>query len=261
MWKTGHRDDNINWDNTTVDSVSADTSSQKQVPRSNVGNFIELVRFRAETDHLLAEHLKSAPHRSQYTSKTIQNELIDIIGCVIREQLLNEITQAKLFSVMADEVTDVSNKEQVSVVIRYVDAELQVKEVFLDLVHTERITGDALANLLMNRLIEWQLPLENLRGQAYDGASNMAGKMNGCQAKIREKSPLAFYTHCASHQLSLAVVSSCNLREARNAHAVISEISRFFSFSPKRAAFFERVIDSSEDTGNAHKLKDVCRTR
>jgi hypothetical protein len=106
------------------------------------------VRFRAETDHLLPEHLKSAPHNSQYTSKTIQNELFDIIGCVIREQLLNEITQAKLFSVMADEVTDVSNKEQVSVVIRYVDAELQVKEVFLDLVHTERITNNKHGNAL-----------------------------------------------------------------------------------------------------------------
>ena len=55
-------------------------------------------------------------------------------------------------------------------------------------------------------------------------------------------------------------MSSCNLREARNTHAAMSEISRFF-LSPKRAALFERVIDSSEDIAIAHRLKDVCRTR
>ena len=34
-----------------------------------------------------------------------------------------------------------------------------------------------------------------------------------------------------------------------------------FYFSPRRAALFERVIDSSEDIGTSHKLKDVCQTR
>ena len=69
----GHRDDSIDW-NAAVGSFSVVNSSQNESPCSNLGNFIELVRFRAETDHLLAEHLKSAPHNSQYTSKTIQNE-------------------------------------------------------------------------------------------------------------------------------------------------------------------------------------------
>jgi hypothetical protein len=250
----GHRDDKIEWE----------IGNNNTVPLSddaNVGNFIELVRFRAQSDPLLTEHLASAPRNAQYTSKTIQNELIDVIGDTMRENLLREIKQAKFFSVMADEVTDVSNREQVSVVIRYVNANLEVKEVYLDLVCTERITGAAMATLITTRLSNWELSLANLRGQAYDGASNMAGKKNGCQALIKANAPLAFYTHCASHQLSLAVVSSCNIVAVKNAHSTIGEISRFFSFSPKRNVLFDRVVDLSEDALTAHKLKDVCRTR
>ena len=62
----GHRDDNVSW--------------FEEDDGNNVGNFIELVRFPAETDDILCKHLKNAPKNAQYTSKTIQNEIIDVIG-------------------------------------------------------------------------------------------------------------------------------------------------------------------------------------
>ena len=48
--------------------------------RKNLGNFVELVKFRAETDDILHTHLENVPKNVQYTSKTIQNEMIDVIG-------------------------------------------------------------------------------------------------------------------------------------------------------------------------------------
>lgn len=47
-------------------------------------------------------------------------------------------------------------------------------------------------------------------GQAYDGASNMSGRSNGCAAIISDKYPLAVYTHCKSHLLNLALVKACS---------------------------------------------------
>ena len=44
------------------------------------GNFVELVRFRAETDPILVQHLAKSPCNAQYTSKTIQNDLVEVIG-------------------------------------------------------------------------------------------------------------------------------------------------------------------------------------
>jgi len=38
-----------------------------------------------------------------------------------------------------------------------------------------------------------------LYGQGYDGASNMAGHMQGVQAHVRAMYPKALYIHCAAH--------------------------------------------------------------
>ena len=56
-----------------------------------------------------------------YISPRIQNEIVDIIGkCTIQKSILEEIRKAKLFSVMADEVTS-HNKEIMPLCIRFVD--------------------------------------------------------------------------------------------------------------------------------------------
>ena len=44
-----------------------------------------------------------------------------------------------------------------------------------------------------------------MHGQGCDGASAMSRQFNGVQACIREKNPLAVYTHCASHVLNPVV--------------------------------------------------------
>ena len=53
-------------------------------------------------------------------SKGIQNELIDVVGNSSRSTIIAEVQQAKLYSIIADEVTDVANKEELSLVLRYV---------------------------------------------------------------------------------------------------------------------------------------------
>ncbi len=41
----------------------------------------------------------------------------------VRQQVIDKVKAATWFTVIADEVTDVSNKEQLSLVLRYVDTE------------------------------------------------------------------------------------------------------------------------------------------
>ena len=47
------------------------------------------------------------------------------------------------------------------------------------------------------------------------------------QAWICAVSPMAFYTHCQSHQLHLCIVKACSVPQIRNANGVISEIANF----------------------------------
>ena len=76
----GHRDDHVDWES-------------EEGKCSNQGNFIELVRFRAETDKILSEHLANSPRNARYTSKTIQNELVEVIGKKIRNDILDEVNR------------------------------------------------------------------------------------------------------------------------------------------------------------------------
>lgn len=59
----GHCDDKICWMKQGEDEHSAE------------GNFVELVRFRADTDQVLSKHLENAPRNAKYTSKAIQNQV------------------------------------------------------------------------------------------------------------------------------------------------------------------------------------------
>ena len=111
-----------------------------------------------------------------------------------------------------------SNKEQLSLVLRYVDSDtLLVRKDLIGFVECNTgITGRELANKITSSLQAFGLDLSNLRGQAYDGAGNMAGSVNGTAALISAQYPLALYLHCASHCLNLTVVKSLQITSVRN---------------------------------------------
>lgn len=114
---------------------------------------------------------------------------------------------------------------------------------------------------ILNRLAEWKLPIANLRGQCYDGASNMSGARSGCKSIVMREAPKAMYVHCAAHRLNLAVVSGCKLQAFKSTEGTIGEIARFFHFSPKRQHFLEKAIMLINPSSETKKLKDACRTR
>jgi len=68
-----------------------------------------------------------------------------------------------------------------------VNDEGKVLERFLGLQHLERCTTVALKEALLGMLYSHKLSISMLRGQGYDGASNMRGEFNGVQKLIRDK--------------------------------------------------------------------------
>ena len=168
---------------------------------------LNLFRFCAEHDHVLAQHLAQAPHNAQYTSKTIQNE---VVAQAICSDIIQEVQRAQYYVVIADEVTDVSNKEQLSLTLRYISNGV-VRESFLDFIDVERITGRALGQAILYWLESNGLLAVDVQGQCFDGASNMSGARSGCQAVIQQQAPKAVYVHCSSHRLNLAIVSASSI--------------------------------------------------
>ena len=145
--------------------------------------------------------------------------MINIVGKQIQSMVVRDVLNSEtgFYTIIADELTDlISNKEVLSLSVRFVDKDMvlhvHVREEFLEFVSVERTTGQDIADEIEKSLRDHGLPLDNIRGQAYDGASAMSSPKNGVQAIIRQKaSNMALYTHCYSHCLNLAVASSANV--------------------------------------------------
>ena len=78
--------------------------------------------------------------------------------------------QAKTFSILAEEASDISVKEQLSLVIRFVDEYSNIREVFLEFLYCEYGTsGKAIADLFFREMRKLGINVNNCRGQGYDG--------------------------------------------------------------------------------------------
>jgi hypothetical protein len=175
--------------------------------------------------------LENAPRNAKYTSSDVQKEILSIVARKVQKITREEIGTSK-FCIMVDEARDESKKEQMAIVIRFVNKEGLIKERFLDLVHVKDTTALTLKNSICVVLTANSLSIEDIRGQGYDGASNMRGEWNGLKALILNECPYAYYIHCMAHQLQLALVASSRK---------VQEVHNFF----QHATFIINVVSSS----------------
>ncbi|KAL4018303.1 hypothetical protein IC575_021894 [Cucumis melo] len=106
-----------------------------------------------------------------------------------------------------DESRDISLKEQMSVVLRYVD-EGHVIERFIRITHFNNTSALSLKEAIDDFFSQHGLSITNLRGQGYDGASNMQSEFHGLKSLILKENECASYIHCFAHQLQLALVNT-----------------------------------------------------
>ncbi|KAI3807732.1 hypothetical protein L1987_23666 [Smallanthus sonchifolius] len=94
-----------------------------------------------------------------------------------------------------------------AVVVRYVDKLGVVKESFIGIAHVKDTSSTTLKQAVVSLLADNELSIDQVRGQGYDGASNMRGEFNGLKALILRDNPSAHYIHCFAHQLQLVIVA------------------------------------------------------
>ena len=104
------------------------------------------------------------------------------------------------------------------------------------------------------------LDISKCYGQAYDGASNMSGHLNGVAARIQKEHPKAHYIHCVAHSLNLCL-QDCgqNCVTIWEALTVTTELASIIRASPKRLAQFRHLQE--ELSKGLPGLKPLCPTR
>ncbi|XP_046860984.1 uncharacterized protein LOC124454224 [Xenia sp. Carnegie-2017] len=138
---------------------------------------------------------------------------------------------AKYHPEVADEAADSSHREQMALILRFIDKNMDIREEFIAFLQCKwGLSGENLAKLILDKLKDLGLPIEDCRGQGYDGA----GAVAGCVKDIEVKKVLN----------------------------KIKDVTNFINISQTRNIPFEETVRNSLETDSKKtRLPDVCRTR
>ena len=113
---------------------------------------------------------------NKYTSGDIQNKFLQVMALHILRNICSNLIKNGFYTIMADECTDVSNKEQFVICIRWVDNTTLIDhEDCVGLYGVDTIDSNTLMQSIQDVLLRMGLLLSQCCGQCYDGASNTAG--------------------------------------------------------------------------------------
>ncbi|XP_042401473.1 zinc finger MYM-type protein 1-like [Zingiber officinale] len=200
----------------------------------NRGNFLELLDAFGRLNKEVGDVLSSAARNNTYTSPKVQKEVLNIMANRVRQRIRSEIGDAS-FCILVDEAQDESKREQMALILRFVNSNGILTERFFEIKSVSDTTSLTLKNTVSDILVHYNLPAQNMRGQGYDGASNMRGAWNGLQALFLKDCPYAYYVHCFAHRLQLTLVSAAkDVRDIWDFFSHLDNVVNMMTSSPKR---------------------------
>jgi len=82
-----------------------------QDPSMNHGN------FRSLDNDVVSKHLEEGPHTATWLGNHIQNELVQVMAEAVLSSITAEVKEAGYFTIIADEMKDISKREQLAIVL------------------------------------------------------------------------------------------------------------------------------------------------
>ncbi|XP_028551808.1 zinc finger MYM-type protein 1-like [Dendrobium catenatum] len=202
----------------------------------NRGNYLELFDFLSNhNDEIKKVSSAYSSSNLKLTSREVQKEICSAAVAETLISIMKDIGDS-YYAILVDESHDVSTKEQLAVAVRYVDSLGQVVERFIGIKHVASTNTVALKEAMEDILAKHSLSIHRIRGQGYDGASNLRGEFHGLKALILNDNPHAFYVHYFAHQLQLCLVAVAkNHWHAKHLFEITSRIVNTFGASCKRS--------------------------
>ena len=163
---------------------------------------------------------------------------------------------------MADETTDSSNAEQVTVFFRCINKDFEVNEEFIGLYHVPSIDAATLTSVIQDVFVRMNFSIGKLRGQCYDGASSMSGRKTGVAKRISDLELRAIYTHCYGHALNLAACDTMKkIKLLKEAPEITHEVTKLVKYSPRRQEIFHQVKQKMISSNDGPGISVLCPTR
>ena len=114
--------------------------------KDNKGKFLSIIQLLAKYDTVLNKLLQLSKGSPKYFSPLVQNELISVLAKEVLHDIKKELQSVRFFAIILDTTHDVSRKDQLSEVFRYVKinyhndgtpSELKVVEAFTSFIEVQ----------------------------------------------------------------------------------------------------------------------------
>jgi Domain of unknown function (DUF4371)/hAT family C-terminal dimerisation region/OTU-like cysteine protease len=223
------------------------------------GNFLELCDFLSTYVESFSDMQRNYFNCS---SPEFQNDIINICGEAVQNEIVNAIRQVGFFTIMADEARS-SKTEQLSLCVRYADG-LFVRERFVCFIDcSSSRDAEGITKSIKDSLQKLKLQDVPIVGQSYDGAAVMSGHVSGVQTRMRVDNPVAMYFHCLAHKLNLVLVEACRVnRIALGFFNTIEQLYKFFA-NPGMHAIFLNIQKNlglkAKEIGQLSDTRWACR--
>ncbi|XP_066940930.1 zinc finger MYM-type protein 1-like [Macrobrachium rosenbergii] len=199
----------------------------------NPGNVRKILRFTAKRDPIIADRVESGPKNEKYTCSAIQNEMIDTLACMVKEEIAENLGHVITFLF-----------------------KLMKPRMLMDLLDAASIT-----DIILKSLDKLGLDYKSsLVGLGFDGASVMSGGISGVQKRIRDKAPFAYYIHCYGHRLNLVLINVAKyVPQAAEFFSLLEELYIFASNSVVHEKFIliQREMLPEEQVRELQHLSDT----
>lgn len=162
-------------------------------------------------------------------------------GSAVLRGISASLHATEFYCVMVNECTDVSHKEQVVIVLRWTDDQLNPCEKFLGLYAVPSIDSSTSVSVIKDTLARMNLLLMKLRGQCYDGASNKRGARRGVANQLQDIESPVIYLHCLGLSLNIAASDAIQHCKLMMSLETTHEITKLVKYSPRQEGPFDQT--------------------
>ena len=133
------------------------------------------------------------------------NDLLHCIAQAVLDELRNDVKNSPVYSLIADESTDVSTITQMIIFSLFIKNDRR-KMSFLDLIESEGSTAVQLRNSLEGVILKHEFDPIRWVAACFDGCSSFQGEKAGAGKQLQDSfNDMIYIEHCNTHRFVFLV--------------------------------------------------------
>lgn len=222
-------------------------------------NFEALLEYRMNCgDEALK---KRYDENKECCSSEMLAQLMEVCESYIHSKLMEEVKLNGFFSLLTDDLVQISGEWFLPVFLIYVDQSNIQREKFAGFLPFEG-DGEVSAEKMLSEMTDkWGLDMKQCRGQAHSCSGTHCCKIKTFAAKLTEKYPMAVLSLRSTRALNMSLANGMTLSGVQLVMSTFKKIDSFFGQSHFLQLELEHAISifypDKED--KAKELKELCQ--